>query len=170
MNYFKYKSIVKKNKKELKKSDNTFVKIPYPFKINPVYLWWGLPKVLFKYFIGNIIKLLPPSFLQIWLLRMLGIKIGKNVGISLGFQIDIWYPDLIKIEDNVIIGTDVKIYTHDISKSRIKLGKVIIRKNALIGANSIIGAGVIIGENSKIGLGSVVTKDTKKDKLYRGYH
>ena len=103
------------------------------------------------------------------LLKLLGVKIGKNVGISVGFKVDPWFPDLIEIEDNVIIGENVIFLTHDITKSRTKLGKIIVKKNALISAHSIIGAGVVIAQNTKIALGSIITENTLGGTLYRGY-
>jgi len=170
MSYIKFKKEILNKKKELKKSDKLSVKIPIPFKKNPLKLWWGFPSLIIKSIIGNLISILPPCFLQTLLLKILRVKIGKNVGIAIGFRIDDWFPDLIEIEDNVIIGKNVSAYTHDITKSRVKLGKVIIKKDSMVGAHSIIGAGVTIGKNSKVAIGSVITTDTDTDKMYTGYH
>lgn len=74
----------------------------------------------------------------------------------------------ITIEDDVMLGPGVHIYTNNhtfsnLNKSFIDQGydevkEVILKKGCWIGANTIILAGVVIGENSVIGAGSIVTK------------
>jgi len=72
------------------------------------------------------------------------------------------------IEDNVMLGSGVQIYTsnhrYDIKgKDSIDQGysspkSVFLRKGCWLGANVIVLNGVTIGENSVIGAGSIVTK------------
>ena len=63
------------------------------------------------------------------------------------------------IEDYVQIGGGVKIYSIDTISD--KKGKVILKKNCKIGANSVILPNTIIGENSVIGACSVVKYGTR---------
>ncbi|MBM6839897.1 sugar O-acetyltransferase, partial [Clostridium saudiense] len=79
----------------------------------------------------------------------------------------------IELEDNVLIGPEVKILSvnHPIdSRNRrgVILKSVKIKRNAWIGAGAIICPGVTIGENSVIGAGSVVTKDVADNCVYAG--
>ncbi|MDO8435950.1 MAG: acyltransferase [bacterium] len=60
----------------------------------------------------------------------------------------------IVIEDYVQVGGGVKIYSLDTISD--KKGKVILKENCKIGANSVILPNTIIGENSIIGACSVV--------------
>ncbi len=72
------------------------------------------------------------------------------------------------IEDNVMLGSGVQIYTSNhryenpnieiIHQGHTELKPVKIKRGAWIGANSIILSGVTVGENSVVGAGSVVTK------------
>lgn len=72
------------------------------------------------------------------------------------------------VEDDVLIGSGVHIYTGNHAFDNIKLPiidqghsearEVVIKKGCWIGANVIILPGVTIGENAVIGAGSVVTK------------
>ncbi|MEC4726567.1 acyltransferase [Shewanella sp. D64] len=75
----------------------------------------------------------------------------------------------ITIEDYVLIGSGVHIYTanHEFSdpqqpifsQGHKPIQPVIISTGAWIGANAIILPGVTVGQNSVVGAGSVVTKD-----------
>lgn len=99
------------------------------------------------------------------------IKLGKDIFINKCCM----FVDLggIELEDNVLIGPDVKIlsvnHPLDITKRRdVILKSVKVKKNAWIGAGTIICPGVIIGENSVIGAGSIVTKDVPDNTVYAG--
>jgi len=98
------------------------------------------------------------------------ISIGKNVVIrptTMLFAEPIYDGGEIIIEDNVLIGSGVHIYTtnHNYSNPHeliINQGytvkEVILKAGCWIGANSIIVPGATIGENSVVAAGSVVTK------------
>lgn len=74
----------------------------------------------------------------------------------------------IVIEDNVMMGSGVHIYTSNhtykdpnidiIQQGHTEVKPVKVKKGAWIGANTIILPGVTVGENSVVGAGSVVTK------------
>ena len=102
------------------------------------------------------------------------ISIGNNVGLS---HVNITAFDLITIEDQVLIGSGVKIwdtdfhpldYTKRISGYPAKTEPILIKKGAFIGACSIILKGVTIGEYSIIGAGSVVTRNIPSNEVWAG--
>ncbi|MFK7160463.1 acyltransferase [Marinospirillum sp. MEB164] len=82
------------------------------------------------------------------------------------------------IEDNVMLGSNIHIYTanHRFDSNSIDLidqghqspKTVLLKKGCWIGAGSIILPGVIIGENSVVGAGSVVNKDVPARSLFAG--
>lgn len=85
----------------------------------------------------------------------------------------------IKIEDNVLIGSGVKIYDHDFHSldyeervqkgdKEVKESPVLIQEGAFIGAHAIILKGVTIGRHSVIGAGAVVTKDIPDNEVWAG--
>lgn len=83
-------------------------------------------------------------------------RLGKFT--DLGYGTYIQSEAGVVIEDHVQIGGGVKIYSVDtINGTR---GKVIIRRNAMVGANSVILPGVEIGENSLVGALSLVRAGT----------
>lgn len=99
------------------------------------------------------------------------IKLGKDIFINKCCM----FVDLggIELEDNVLIGPEVKIlsvnHPLDPSKRRdVILKSVKVKKNAWVGAGSTICPGVTIGENSVIAAGSVVTKDVPDNTVYGG--
>jgi radical SAM protein with 4Fe4S-binding SPASM domain len=102
-----------------------------------------------------------------------GAKIGHHVFMDSGIELDKSFPQLIEISDFVVISAGVRILTHDGSLCNTKgyfnqKGKVIIERNAFVGAGAIILPSVRIGENSIIGAGSVVTKDVPPNAVVAG--
>ncbi|PIR72404.1 MAG: acetyltransferase [Candidatus Nealsonbacteria bacterium CG10_big_fil_rev_8_21_14_0_10_36_24] len=83
------------------------------------------------------------------------LKLGKKTDIGAFCYINA--KEGVIIEDDVQIGAGVKIYSIDTIGN--KKGKVILKKNCKIGANSIIMPGVTVGENSVVGSLSFINKD-----------
>ena len=111
-----------------------------------------------------------PSFIRVYLHRLRGVKIGKNVLIGLDVHIDDDGPERVVIENNVFITAGCMLLTHqrDLSKYKrgdwigsmpFKIAGIHIKEGAHIGIGSIIMPGVTIGKGAVIGAGSVVTKD-----------
>ena len=102
------------------------------------------------------------------------IRIGNNVGIS---HANITAFSGVTIDDNVLIGSGVKIWDTDFHpvnyKDRIENKEpmslpIHIKEGAFIGACSIILKGVSIGKHSVIGAGSVVTKNVPDNEVWAG--
>ena len=108
-----------------------------------------------------------PSF-AIAMQRARGVEIGKNCHISPYVQIDLLYPNMVKIGDNVTIGSNTMIFAHSNMPTNLSLKKgdyarkvapVIIESGAWINPGCIITAGLTIGKNSILAVGSVATED-----------
>lgn len=90
--------------------------------------------------------------------------VQNKKNLKLGYKTDIGAFTYINakegviIEDYVQIGGGVKIYSLDTISN--KKGKVILKKNCKIGANSVILPNTIVGENSVVGACSVVKHGT----------
>jgi acetyltransferase-like isoleucine patch superfamily enzyme len=87
----------------------------------------------------------------------------------------------ILIEDKVLIGSSVHIYTnnHEFKDTTIPIydqgypkanqkNSVVLRKGCWVGARAVILPGVEIGENSVVGAGAVVTKSVPPRTVYAG--
>lgn len=99
------------------------------------------------------------------------LSIGKNVFIN--FNCTFLTLGGIVIEDNVLIGPDVKILSegHPLSpveRQSLIPGKVHIKQNAWIGAGATILPGISIGENAVVAAGAVVTKDVPANTVVAG--
>ncbi|WP_278035812.1 DapH/DapD/GlmU-related protein [Flavobacterium nitratireducens] len=97
--------------------------------------------------------------------------IGKNVFINHGCS----FLDLggITIEDDVLIGPKVSLITENHptdpnNRKSLDLAKIVIKKNAWIGAGAIILPGVTVGENAIVAAGAVVTKNVPDNTIVGG--
>jgi len=95
------------------------------------------------------------------------VVIGNDVTVKSGVYI--WDGTI--IEDGVFVGPCC-VFTNDkfprSKKYPKEFSKIIIKKNASIGANATILPGITIGENSMVGAGAVVTKDVPDNVVVVG--
>jgi carbonic anhydrase/acetyltransferase-like protein (isoleucine patch superfamily) len=96
---------------------------------------------------------------KIALLRRRGARIGQHVYISAEVWIDPMFPELLTIEDSVMIGHGVRIALHEFGRDRFRAGRVILRRGAVIGGFALIGHGVEIGENAVVSGAAAVGRD-----------
>ena len=147
-----------------------YIEKKYEGDSNPAWEYCKIKRRLVLFYntiICHICKLLPPK-IKNGLYRSLGVKIGDNVLIAPYVQIDPFFPELITLEDNVIIGWGASLFTHEFTQDTIRKGKVHIKKRALIGGFSVVRSGVTIGKNSIIGVGSFVNRDVDDDESVGG--
>ena len=108
--------------------------------------------------------------------RHLGVTIGKDC--MIGTKKWGTEPWLISIGNHVSVSADTTFITHD-GATRVfrdeerykdvkKYGKIQIKDNCVIGANSTIMPGVSIGPNAVVGGCSLVTKDVPEGCVYAG--
>lgn len=101
-----------------------------------------------------------------------GLKVGKNFNRQQGCFIDPTHCWLIEIGNNVTMSIRVVLMAHDASTKNslgyTKIGKIKIKDNVFLGANTIVLPNVTIGENSVIGANSVVTKDVPPNSVVAG--
>jgi len=157
---------------EFLKNNKKFIIVSYKGKRLSAASDWRLLRNPIKVAINGIftdflfIKL-PPCKLKNFLYSLLGMKIGKDVVISPDVFIDPFFPEFIELEDGVILGWGSKILTHEITQKHFRIGRVKIKKKALIGAFSLIRCGIEIGNNSIISAMTFVKKDVPANKLLK---
>ncbi len=131
----------------------------------------ALPVKLWFYFKATLLLTalkLPFNSPKVALLRWLGARVGRNVFISTDVWIDPAFPELLTIEDNVMVGVGAKIALHQFDPGHFTAGRVVIRKGAVIGGFAIVGHGVEIGEGAVVAAGAVVGRDVPAGKTAIG--
>lgn len=126
-------------------------------------MWFYLKATLL-----SLVLSLPFNGLSVWALRRMGASIGRNVYISAGAWVDPMFPDLLTIEDNVLIGVGARISFHEFRIDRFIAGRISIGKGALIGGFSLIGPGVCIGEGATVAGGAVIARDVPAGAIAGG--
>ena len=102
---------------------------------------------------------LPFNGLKVAMLRWSGARVGRDVFISTDVWIDPTFPELLTIEDEVMVGVGAKIFLHLFNPADFQAGRVVLRKKAVIGGYALIGLGVEIGEGSVVAAGAVIRRD-----------
>jgi len=144
---------------------------PSPDGVNPMRHWqrhinpW---RASWNFFIIYLAKYTPWTGAKNAMYRSLGMRVGKNSAVGLGAVFDVFFPGLITVGDNSIIGYNSTILAHEFLVNEWRTGEVAISQNVLIGANATILAGVTIGDGATIGAGSVVTGDVPPGEFYAG--
>ena len=124
-------------------------------------------KILCSWILHSLAYSSPHSGFAITMQKIRGVEIGDNCHFCPYVLIDLVYPHLIKIGDNVTIGSNAMIFAHSNPTANLFLkkeqyprtiAKVNIKSGAVLNPGCIITAGVTIGENSIISVGSVVTQ------------
>ena len=128
----------------------------------------GPLRILLNYVVIYTCKHLPSLTLKRWIFRRLGMRLGRNVTIAAGVTLDWFFPELIEIGDNSIIGMDSMLLTHEFLHDRFRSGPVRIGANCLVGAQSTILAGVTIGDGTIISAMSLVHRGTPEGAFVGG--
>jgi acetyltransferase-like isoleucine patch superfamily enzyme len=95
-------------------------------------------------------------------------RLGEGVTIASGVMLDYFYPELIEIGANTIIGMDAMLLTHEFHHDRFRLGRLRIGAHCMVGARSTILAGVTIADGTLISAMSLVHKGTSKGAFVGG--
>lgn len=118
--------------------------------------WKGVKNFIFI----QISRYCPVLSVKNWIYRrILGMRVGEHTAFGLMVMVDVFYPELITIGRNSVIGYNTTILAHEYLIKEYRLGEVRIGDEVLIGANSTILPGVTIGDGAVVAAGSVVHKD-----------
>ncbi|MDW7726002.1 MAG: acyltransferase [Candidatus Methanoperedens sp.] len=129
---------------------------------NSLWYWTEIVspfRVVFNYTCMCLARISPSLRLKNILYSAMGIKIGKHVSVGLEVNMDIFFPELIEIGENTIIGFNTTILCHEFLVREYRTGKVAIGKNVTIGANTTILPGVRIADNTVVSAHSLVNTD-----------
>ena len=146
---------------------------------------WYFVNVFF--FLSNIV---PFSGLKVWILKLFGAKVGRNVVIKPGVNIkypwklmigdyswigeEVWIDNLdyVNIGSNVCISQGALLLTgnHNYKQSTFDLitGSITLNEGVWIGSKSVVCPGVNCKSHSILTVGSVATYDLEPYAIYQG--
>jgi len=135
-------------------------------------------------------SLIPVSTFKVFLLRLFGAKIGRNVTIKP--CINVKYPWFLSVGDNTWIGEEVWIDnlasvtigsnvcisqgallltgSHNYKKTSFTLitGNIILEDGAWIGAKSVVNQGITVHSHAVLTTGSIANKNLGAYSIYQG--
>ncbi|ALG82496.1 acyltransferase [Halanaeroarchaeum sulfurireducens] len=110
----------------------------------------------------------PSLRLKNWLLRQLGMSVGTGVSWGLEATPDVFWPELITVEDHAIVGYDATILCHEFLQDEYRTGEVILGERSMIGAGAIVLPGVHVGAGANVAANSLVTEDVPAGETVAG--
>ena len=125
-------------------------------------------RIVFNYLVVWTVRISPSLRLKNWLARRLGITVGEGVAWGLESTPDVFWPELITVEDHAIIGYDATILCHEFLQDEYRTGEVHIGERAMVGAGAIILPGVSVGAGAQVAANSLVTQDVPPESTVAG--
>src|SRR3989338_2619456 len=102
------------------------------------------------------------------LYRLMGVRLGERVAVGIDTTIDVFFPELIEIGDDAIIGAGAMVLTHEFLQNEWRRGPVRIGSRCMIGARSVILAGVTIGAGASVSAMTLVDRDIPSGAIAYG--
>ncbi len=134
-------------------------------------------KLLFRRFVCvKLANLCPFTSGRIFLYRLMGIRIGKDVYMGFDIELETNFPELVSIGDHVTISHRCIITAHMGSPSDTPVKKsyplaakpVTIEDGAWICIGATLLPGVTVGKNAVVAAGAVVSRDVPPDTMVGG--
>jgi len=125
-------------------------------------------RVAINYIVVWLVRISPSLRLKRWLLRRIGVTVGSGVSWGLEATPDVFWPDLITLEADAIVGYDATILCHEFLQDEYRTGEVVVGERAMIGAGAIVLPGVEIGPDARIAANSLVTRDVPPETTVAG--
>lgn len=139
------------------------------------------PRSLLRTFVQKFLHLLARSCihggLRLWLYSAMGIAIGRHAYVGMDTWLDDQFPELIVIEDDVVISFRVTVVVHDDARrmDRVEPGQlegtvapVVLKRGCYLGAGALLLPGVTVGERAVVAAGAVVTRDVPPGTVVAG--
>lgn len=114
-----------------------------------------------NYLLMRLARGAPSLGLKNWLYRRMGMQVGAHVSVGLEATMDIFFPELITIEDEAIIGYGTTILAHEYMQREYRTGPVVIGRGAVVGAKSLILPGVTVAPGTVVSAMSLVNSDVE---------
>ncbi|MCU4925192.1 acyltransferase [Halobacteria archaeon AArc-dxtr1] len=125
-------------------------------------------RVAINYVVIWLIRVSPSLRLKRWLMRRIGVTVGSGVSWGLEATPDVFWPELITVRDDAIVGYDATLLCHEFLQEEYRTGEVVVGERAMIGAGAIVLPGVEIGADASVAANSLVTRDVPPGETVAG--
>ena len=142
-----------------------------PGPLNSLQHWReakSVPRVVYDYLFVLVARLAPALPVKAWALRRLGVTVGDGVSWGLEATPDVFWPELVTLEDHVIVGYDATLLCHEFLQSEYRTGEVVLRERAMVGAGAVVLPGVEIGAGAQVAANSLVAEDVPAGETWAG--
>lgn len=137
-------------------------------------LWYwprhaGFFRTSLRYAVIVLCRVAPSFRLKSWMYRtFLRAQVHPQAAVGLEVTFDVFFPHLITIEQDAIVGYRTTILCHEYAADFYRIGPVVIKRRATIGANCTLLPGVIVGEGATVSAMSLVNRDIPPGELWGG--
>jgi acetyltransferase-like isoleucine patch superfamily enzyme len=135
---------------------------PTPGRRNSLRGWTDAKpvwRVVLNYLLVWVARIAPSLRVRRWALRRLGATVGDGVSWGLEATPDVFWPELITLGDDVVVGYDSVLLCHEFLQNEYRTGEVVVGDRAMIGAKAVVLPGVRIGADAEVAANSLVTRD-----------
>ncbi|MDL5361009.1 acyltransferase [Halalkalicoccus sp. NIPERK01] len=135
---------------------------PTPDRANSLWHWPDARhplRVALNYLAIVLARHSPSLRLKNRLLGGIGVTVGEGVSWGLESTPDVFWPDLITVEDDAIIGYDATLLCHEFLQDEYRTGPVVVGERAMVGAGAVVLPGVEIGAEARVAANSLVIED-----------
>ena len=146
-------------------------RVAAPGPRNSLFPWpdaKGRLRVMLNYVVILVCRLSPSLPLKNYLLGRLGMTVGEGVAWGLESTPDVFWPELITVEDDAIIGYDATLLCHEFLQDEYRTGAVVVGERAMIGAGAVVLPGVEIGADAQVAANSLVVEDVPAGETVAG--
>ena len=116
-------------------------------------------RVIVNYLLTWVARIAPSLRVRNWALRRLGATVGDGVSWGLEATPDVFWPELLTLGDDVVVGYDSVLLCHEFLQDEYRTGEVTVGDRAMIGAKAVVLPGVRIGADAQVAANSLVTRD-----------
>jgi acetyltransferase-like isoleucine patch superfamily enzyme len=116
-------------------------------------------RVMVNYVLVWVARIAPSLRAKRWALRRLGASVDGGVAWALEATPDVFWPELITLREDCIVGYDAVLLCHEYLQSEYRTGEVVIGERAMVGAKAVVLPGVTVGADAQVAAGSLVDED-----------
>ena len=135
---------------------------PTPGRRNSLWHWPGAKsmwRIVYNYVLVLVARIAPSLRVKNWALRRIGVTVERGVSWGLEATPDVFWPELITLEKDAIVGYDATLLCHEFLQDEYRTGEVVVGERAMIGAGAIVLPGVEIGADARVAANSLVADD-----------